>query len=407
MLAKPNRVYSGESIKLMSYAIKKFPAKQSGVIIIVVLLLISLMITLLAFMVEKQHVLVRRITNQNISEQGFQYAQGMNAWAQRVLHDDQDRVVDYLDEDWAKFGRPEEVSEEAEESFSLDLSSKQEEEEQPEIDFGIDGLEVSIDDLQARYNLNNIGVIEPAQRANQKIIFLNLLGVLEVGDLAQREALYGALLDWIDENDLANTSSDGNSESGYYQVKPTPYYAADQKLTSLGELRFVEGFTEEVINTLKPYVTALPVDNAKININTASEEVLASLSGATPVVDIASVTDFLRVREEDGFLGFQPGDIQAAGNAIIGVNPVREPAFVDMMQVNSLFFKINVKVALGDFEYCMKTIVLREASASGGAGGVNTTSSAPKVSVLNRQYDTLCKDEKPVDAVDESDEDVS
>jgi len=54
---------------------KAFPKKQAGIIIIVVLLIVSLMITLLVFMIEKQHVLVRRISNQNVAEQGYQYAQ--------------------------------------------------------------------------------------------------------------------------------------------------------------------------------------------------------------------------------------------------------------------------------------------------------------------------------------------
>lgn len=384
---------------------KPFPSEQAGIVIIVVLLIVSLMITLLVFMVEKQHVLVRRISNQNVAEQGYQYAQGMNAWAMRVLHDDQNRVLDYFDEDWAKFGRPEEESDESDDSFSLDLSSRQEEEEQPEIDFGIDGLEVSIDDLQARYNLNNIGVEDPQLRQGQKRIFLNLLGVLEVGDLAQRDELYAALLDWIDENDLRSQGSNGNTESGDYQSKRTPYYAADQKLTSVGELRFVDGFTQRIITKLAPYVTVLPIDNAKINLNTTSEQLLASLSGASPVVDLGAVTSFLAIREDEAFLGFQPGDIQDANTAIIGVNPVGAQPVPDMLQVNSVFYQINVKVALGDYQYCMKTVVLREPSA-GDADSIDD-SGAPKVSVLNRQHDTLCKQDSPTPEPSEVDENLS
>jgi len=379
---------------------KTFPGKQSGIVIIVVLMIISLMITLLVFMVEKQHVLVRRISNQNVAEQGYQYAQGMNAWAMRVLHDDQDRALDHLKEDWAEFGRPEVSSPGTEDSFSLDLSSVEEEEEQPEIDFGIDGLEVSIDDLQARYNLNNIGVLDPQQRQAQKRIFLNLLGLIDVGSLAEQEELYAALLDWIDENKERSQFSNGNTESDDYQSKRTPYYAADQKLTSIGELRFVDGFSK-----LNPFVTVLPIDNAKINLNTAAPELVASLSGASPVVDLGSVTSFLVVREDEAFFGFQQGDIEGANTAIIGVNPVGVQPTPDMLQVNSVFYQINVKVVLGDYQYCMKTVVLREPSA-GGSGSIDS-SGAPKVSVLNRQHDTLCKESSPVSVPSETDEDLS
>ena len=106
------------------------PAMQAGLVMILVLLIIALMITLLGFMVEKQHLLVRRITNQNVAEQGFQYAQGVNAWAEVVLDDDVDRETDYWDEDWAKFGEPpeENVDADGREDFSVTLTSRRDEE---------------------------------------------------------------------------------------------------------------------------------------------------------------------------------------------------------------------------------------------------------------------------------------
>ena len=159
---------------------------QSGVILIVVILAVVLMVTLLAIMIEEQHIFARRLSNQKISEQGYQYAQGINAWASRVLNDDQNRQVDYLDEKWAKFGRPEDEDSEADDgrdSFSLDRSTEralaeaEEEEDEAFIDFGIEGLEYSIDDLQGRFNLNNLAVKDPQQAAGQKKIFINLLEI--------------------------------------------------------------------------------------------------------------------------------------------------------------------------------------------------------------------------------------
>ena len=82
--------------------------RQSGVILIVVILAVVLMVTLLAIMIEDQHIFVRRLSNQKVSEQGYQYAQGVNAWASRILNEDQNRQIDHLNEKWAKFGRPDE-----------------------------------------------------------------------------------------------------------------------------------------------------------------------------------------------------------------------------------------------------------------------------------------------------------
>ena len=81
---------------------------QGGIVIIVVLLIVTLMVTLLAFMIEKQQLLIRRVTNQNIAEQGFQYAEAVNAWAERVLNDDVNRDSDYLTEAWGEFGKVDE-----------------------------------------------------------------------------------------------------------------------------------------------------------------------------------------------------------------------------------------------------------------------------------------------------------
>lgn len=375
---------------------QRFPKRQTGVVLIVVILAIVLMVTLLAIMIEDQHIFIRRLGNQKVTEQGYQYTQGLNAWAEQVLHEDANRTVDHLEEDWAKFGRPEEERSESEsESFSLDRSTAAAEEEADEekatIDFGIDEVEATIEDLQGRFNLNNLAAVGP-QAAAQKRIFLNLLELLEVGEFDERDRLHGALVDWIDENDLRTPNG---FESGDYGSKSVSYFAADQKLTSIGELRFVEGFTEEIIRKLKPYVTVLPVENARININTTTTEVLASLSSAT-VNDTGSVAAFLARRLEPGFQGFN--DVNEAGTAINGVSVTGAPFTPNMMQVTSQFFQINAKVTLGDNVFCMESLVLRE--SAGPEGGTT-----PRVSVLNRQNNTLCEEQSPITTI--SDEDLS
>jgi general secretion pathway protein K len=358
----------------------RYQSRQSGLAIITVMLIIALMVTLLGFLVEQQHLLVRRISNQNIAEQGFQYASGVEAWAARVLHDDVDRQTDYWGEDWARFGDPRELDSSNDDRFSLDLSSEQQKEKLPTIDFGSDvALDFQIVDLMGRYNLNNLSVKQPELVAGQRSIFLNLLSILEIGDLDQQQQLYGALVDWLDENDLVTANG---FESSDYQIKRNPYYAADQKLTSLGELRYVEGFTEEVINALEPHVTVLPVDVAKININTSSVEVLSAMS-AVPVSDTGSVAAFLAQRQVREFIGFQSAQIQEAITAIIGTSLVSGRVVPNMLQTTSQFFQINTNVTLGDYSYCTKTTVLRE-NANPDAD------TEQKITILNREQSTLC-----------------
>jgi general secretion pathway protein K len=356
------------------------PNQQAGLAIITVMLIIALMVTLLGFLVEQQHLLIRRIANQSVAEQGYQYAAGVDAWAARVLHDDPDRAKDYWGEDWNRFGEHPEDQPDGQDNFSLDPSGQSEREQLPVIDFGNDAvLEFQIVDLMGRYNLNNLAAKNSRVKQDQKAIFLNLLSILQVGDVEEREKLYGALVDWLDANDLKSVNG---VESGDYRIKRTPYHAADQKLTTIGELRFVEGFTEEVINALKPYVAVLPFDNAKININTTSTQVLSSIS-TLPVVDTGSVAVFLSQRSEQDFPGFQT--LQSAERAIIGTRPVGGNFVRNMLQTTSQFFQINARVTLGDYLYCTKTIVLRE-----GANPIGGTT--PKVTIFNREQSTLCNE---------------
>lgn len=385
------------SRRLPGYPVPAYRS-QAGVVLVIVVAAVVLMMTLLALMIEDQHILVRRLGNQKVAEQGYQYAEGVTAWAERVLQDDQNRAIDHLGEKWAKFGRPESEPVEGErEAFSLQTRSgaKDEEEKTVTIDFGTDGLEYSIDDLQARYNLNNLGAPDKVIVAQQKRVFLNLLTVLEIGEFDERERLAGTLIDWMDEN---RESSPFGVESGHYASQTTPYFAADQKLTSIGELRFVEGFTEDIIQELSPYVAVLPADNVGININTTTPEVLASLSAGV-VTDLGQVTGFLAAREQPGFQGFSPAEIPAAENAIIGASVISaKPVDSALLKVNSQFFQINAKVTLGGSVYCMQSVVLRE-------NATEQSSKTPTVSVLSRQHNTLCEEQSPTD--NESDEDLS
>lgn len=373
--------------------------RQRGVVMVVVLSVVVLMVTLMALLIEEQHLFIRQVSNQRVSEQGFQYAQGLNAWAARVLHEDPLRTSDHLQEKWAKFGRPSQVEEDLDE-FSLDLSSqrgRKDEDPEPVVKFDIDSYEVSIDDLQARYNLNNLikdGKVDP----KQKIVFINLLELIGVADYDQREKMYASLVDWLDDNDATQPNG---AESGIYRSKSTPYHAADQMATGLGELRFVDGFDRDTIRSLRPYVTLLPINQAKININTASPEVVAATSSA-PVTDLGAVIAFLQKREQPGFQGFQVNQLQQATAAVIRSSATRRSPVANMLQVTSQFFQINTKVELGDSVVCTRTVVLRENANP-------KVLSEPKVRLLSQEQDTLCVEDSANQGVTtkESDDDLS
>lgn len=359
-------------------------SKQYGVAVITVMLVIALMMIMIGFFTERQQLFMKRLTNQLIQEQAYQYAMGIDQWGLRVLNDDIDRAVDYWNEDWAKLGEPEKEEGDEKQEFSLTLSSE-EQQEKKVVDFGVDEIDYQIIDLQGRFNLNNLSSDDPKYLQEQRTIFLNLLALIEVGALEDRTTLANNLIDWMDSNDLSRGI---NSESGDYQSKDTPYYAADQAMVSLGELKFVEGFTVEIINKLTPYVTVLPTDRAKININTTSTPVLSALN-QTLAYNTAPVDSFLSQRDNPAFTGFR--DIQMAGTRVNQTSPGGN--FIrNMMQTYSEYFQIKSRVVLGKLSYCGFSDVLREniAPNPGSNPSPSVSANAPEFKIIRRSYQIGC-----------------
>jgi len=93
------------------------------------------------------------------------------------------------------------------------------------------------------------------------------------------DEVWSSLADWQDSDD--QTRSNG-AEKPYYQSLKPPYTTRNGKLASIAELSLVKGFTPEIIAKLKPFVTiyaeqAGALAMSRVNINTASKEVLTAL----------------------------------------------------------------------------------------------------------------------------------
>jgi general secretion pathway protein K len=115
-------------------------------------------------------------------------------------------------------------------------------------------------------------------------------------DLFQRlgvdPTLVGAIIDWIDVDDLPTGS--GGAESSYYRGLEKPYIARNGTMETIGELRLLKGFTDEVLLKLGArrvggivdpatnlYLTVLPLPQGgswRINLNTAPPALLKSLT---------------------------------------------------------------------------------------------------------------------------------
>jgi general secretion pathway protein K len=131
-------------------------------------------------------------------------------------------------------------------------------------------VSVQITDLDGRLDINRLvtSLGNPDVVVQQR--FQRLFTILGLDDPV---GLTDALIDWIDPDSDRRPQG---AEDPYYLSLPHPYHCKNAPLDSLDELALIKGFTPAVIKAIRPYVTVHGSD--KININTASAEVLESLS---------------------------------------------------------------------------------------------------------------------------------
>ncbi|MCK5091131.1 MAG: type II secretion system minor pseudopilin GspK [Gammaproteobacteria bacterium] len=253
---------------------------QKGVALITAMLVVALATVAAIAMTSRQQLDIRRTGNTLHADQASLYALGGELWAKDILRKDlksdknDNELIDTLDENWAKTLPP----------------------------TPIEGGQISgnIEDLQARFNLNNL-YKEPSGdqdlEENKPIIdadleyFKRLLRILEL-----EEQLAQAIADWIDPDTNARFP-DGSEDIEYLNMQ-IPYRTGNTRMASPSELRLIKGVTREVYKKLVPFVSTLP-EYTPINVNTASAEIIAALPDET---DITLANNLIEERDDSPFI---------------------------------------------------------------------------------------------------------
>ena len=297
---------------------------QRGVALITVLLVVAIVTVICAGMIARQQLSIRGTGNQLQARQAWHYALGGEALAQTLLRRDLQLsgegtgqpAVDHLLEPWA-LPQP---------AYDLDEGQGQ--------------VQVRIEDLAGRFNLNSL-VQEQQPNAAALAQFRRLLQRLQITEpYAER------LVDWID-SDQQPSGEFGAEDNAYLLLEP-PYRTAGRRLEDLSELRLLLGMRDEDFQRLAPYVSALPADTP-LNINTASAMVLSSLadslspSAAESLVKARQATPF---RDTASFMA-QPA---LSGVQLQGTN----------IAVTSQFFQAISEVRLADRRLALVSRLRRE-----------------------------------------------
>ncbi len=285
---------------------KILPGKQQGVALITAVLIVALVTAAAVAMASRQQLDIRRTANIFNNDIAYQFALGAEDYARNVLEWDITKDgsrTDHLGENWAQ-----DVAVPVEEAM----------------------LTGSVQDLQGRINLNTLVKVDGA---TNELMLKRLERLLQLLDLDQ--GIARAVLDWVDEG--IDPEFIGGAEDDYYMLQTPPYRAANRLMVSVSELLLVKGVNYEAYQRLSLHVSALPDINSKINVNTATAEVLATLADTLTIADGETL---IEARPDGGF-----AKIEDFINVLSQLGEHNyDPAFLD---VKSGYFLIN---AMAEFD---------------------------------------------------------
>ena len=292
--------------------------RQQGVALVTALLVVALATVAAVAMATRFQVDMRRTGNLLNGEQAYAYAMAAESWAYVILRRDRaDNKHDALDEDW---------------STAL-----------PPIPVEGGFVNGQVEDLQGRFNVNNLVGNEGSVDTVQLDYYKRLLEILDL-----EPALAPALQDWIDA-DINATFPDG-AEDDEYLLADLPYRAGNRPLVDISELRLVKGYTPEVLVVLEPHITALP-ELTIININTATPEVLQALHAELDESDVQQLIA-ARDAEQDGE-PFTDKKAFLAHEALAGLELAID------VGVQSDWFNVQTDVSVGRGQARLESRILR------------------------------------------------
>lgn len=298
--------------------------QQRGIALITILMMVALATIVAATIAKRQaytHDSTAYLMRQN---QALYYAKSAEAFFSELLAQDaeSDSKADYLQETWA----------------------------QPMPAFPIDGgvLSGRLVDESGKFNLNTLIKDDGTPNPEAQKFFEALLK--RVGLAAEASQ---AVIDWQDPDDL--TIGAMGAESNYYTGLQNSYMASNAPFNSAEELKQVRGFEANKYDLIAPYVTAIPSNTTKVNINTAPAMVLAALDEK---LDINSIEQ-LKKQKQAKMEYFSKIDELWDVEPFSQVDQSNRTMAVQVLDVNSTFFKAEIEVILSERKRQFSSYLLR------------------------------------------------
>ena len=268
-------------------------ARQSGVALIIAMLVFALATTLVVAMSSEFTLFLKRGSNSFVSSQSLAYLRGGEDLAVLALLQDAEQDAeeqsqrDDLTELWAQQVIP----------YALDEGG---------------WLSGGLVDLSARINLNDLrdppaaasgdgSDAQAEQFTPAQMQFVRLLQVFEEPGISEQDAVLitEALIDWLDAD---SEPRDFGAEDDYYFDREPSYRTGNREMESVSELRMVANITPQLYLALEPLLSVWG-DASGINVHTAPAEILRTINtkGDRSPLSAAEGEALVELRGEEGF----------------------------------------------------------------------------------------------------------
>ncbi|AOA57965.1 type II secretion system minor pseudopilin GspK [Acinetobacter larvae] len=297
---------------------------QRGIALITILVMVALATILAATIAKQQRISAENVMDLQRQNQMLAYMKSAESFAIELLRNSsKQNGADHVLQTWA----------------------------QPLAPMPIEGgvIRVQLTDLNGRFNLNSLLKEDGMIHAENLKIFEQLLQ--RVGLPA---SLSQAVIDWQDADD--ESSGAMGAENAYYRGLSQPYLAANHAFIQVEQLRLVRGFEGERYALIAPYVTALPVQDQKININTASAVLLASLDEKLNVDQIEQMQQSMKANLKH----FKSVDELWQQSAFQQLSPEAKTLAAALFDVKSNFFQTQVMLQFDQRQRYLYSTLMRK-----------------------------------------------
>ena len=343
----------------MSWGNVKLPHRQSGTVLITVILIAAFVIILVVESTKTVRYQKQLSSNLINRDQAYSYLMGMEELAKIYLKKAFENTKDenvHLNQPWA----------------------------QENITFPIDGgvMTASIKDMQSCFNINSIlfegennnnnnsgrGGQSPQNPQNPKSgggvnpqtgqpigtkgqdILEELISQVNENTEIQPDELATVVRDWIDP-DIEPFDHRG-AEDDYYQAMEIPYRSANALISHTSELLAMKGFSQKLYLGLTPYICVLPeMDVDQVNVNTVDEESALLLKAVLGGKNI-STSDITRAMSGRGEKGFSNVKDFIDELGVTNADKLGQ----DKLTVTSNYFQVSAQAEIGKTRVAMKTL---------------------------------------------------